>query len=274
MHCFPRVSAARAAVVFAAALGLTSARLIPQEQPTQPNIVFVLCDDLGFGDLGVLFQNDREEDRKLATPHMDALAAEGTLLTRHYCPAPVCAPSRASLMLGQHQGHAAIRDNQFDKALPQDHNLATLLGDAGYHTALVGKWGLQGPGSSPSEWPAFPTKVGFDEFFGYVRHRDGHSHYPAHRTEARGPMELYDGDAEVSSTLTGCYTTDLFTARAKKVIVDHARGDRETPLFLMLAYDTPHAALHIPSAPYPEGRGVEGGMQWLGTPGRMISTAL
>ncbi|MFT5733172.1 MAG: putative sulfatase [Planctomycetota bacterium] len=246
---------------------------LPKEKDNQPNIVFVLCDDLGFGDIGVLFQNQREESRRFQTPNIDRLAGEGTLLTRHYCPAPVCAPSRASLLLGKHQGHAAIRNNQFDKALPKDHNLASVLKAAGYRTALIGKWGLQGKGKSPETWPAYPTKVGFDDFFGYVRHRDGHSHYPAHTTKARSPMELYDGDAEVSATLTGCYTADLFTARAKKLLVDHRKAEPETPLFLLLAYDTPHAALHVPAAAYPEGRGVEGGLQWLGEPGRMISTA-
>ncbi len=268
-----------AAVTFA----LTSALSVPNahacdppsaEDPVaRPNIVFVLCDDLGFGDFGVLFQNAREESRRFQTPHIDRLAGEGTLLARHYCPAPVCAPSRASLLLGKHQGHASVRNNQFDKALPKDHNLANVLQSAGYHTALIGKWGLQGKGTSPETWPAYPTKVGFDDFYGYVRHRDGHTHYPAHKTEARAPVELYDGNAEVSATLKGCYTTDLFTARAKKLVIDHHQSDPETPLFLMLAYDTPHAALHIPAAAYPEGRGVEGGLQWLGEPGRMITTA-
>ena len=243
------------------------------QEESRPNILFILCDDLGYGDLGALFQNDREESRRHSTPHMDRMAEEGCIMLRHYCPAPVCAPSRASLMLGRHQGHAAIRDNQFDKALPDVPNVASLLQDAGYRTALIGKWGLQCKGKSPETWPAYPTKRGFDEFFGYVRHRDGHSHYPAHKTEARGKMELYDGAVNVSDQLTGCYTTDLFTARAKKFMAERAAAETPQPFFLLLTYDTPHAALHVPAAAYPEGGGVEGGVQWTGEPGAMINTA-
>lgn len=248
---------------------------VAQEAPTEPrpNVLFILCDDLGYGDLGTLFQNGREESRRHSTPHMDRMANEGRIFLRHYCPAPVCAPSRASLMMGRHQGHAAIRNNQFDKALPEGPNIASALQRAGYRTALIGKWGLQGKGESPETWPAYPTKRGFDEFFGYVRHRDGHSHYPAHKTEARGAMELYDGDADVSAQLTGCYTTDLFTARAKKFLIERAAAESRQPFFLLLTYDTPHAALHVPAAPYPEGGGLEGGIQWLGEPGGMINTA-
>ncbi|QDV08315.1 Arylsulfatase [Planctomycetes bacterium Poly30] len=256
--------------------GLCASEQAPPEaspRESRPNVLFILCDDLGYGDLGVLFQNERQESRRHSTPHMDRLAREGRILLRHYCPAPVCAPSRASLMSGQHQGHASIRDNQFDKALPEGPNMASLLQGAGYRTALIGKWGLQGNGESPATWPAYPTKRGFDEFFGYVRHRDGHSHYPAHKTEARGKMELYDGQENVSAQLTGCYTTDLFTARAKKFLAERAAAESSQPFFLLLTYDTPHAALHVPAAPYPEGSGMNGGVQWLGEPGAMINTA-
>ncbi|MFN3803273.1 sulfatase-like hydrolase/transferase, partial [Belliella pelovolcani] len=148
----------------------------------QPNIIFILTDDLGYGDIGVLYQNQRKAEGKPyhQTPNIDQFANEGIILTRHYAPAPVCAPSRASLMLGVHQGHADIRDNQFDKALPNNHNLASVLKQAGYQTGLIGKWGLQGrEGNSPDAWEAYPTKRGFDYFFGYVRHGDGHNHYPA-----------------------------------------------------------------------------------------------
>ena len=242
----------------------------------RPNIIFVLTDDLGFGDLGVLFQNQKAKEGKPhhRTPNLDELANEGILLTRHYAPAPVCAPSRASLLLGVHQGHAAIRDNQFDKALPDTHTLASVLKEAGYATALVGKWGLQGlEGEDPETWKAYPTKRGFDHFFGYVRHVDGHNHYPAHEALERPPMELYYGNEEISGQLEGSYTTDLFTAAAKKWVIEQEQEDPEKPFFLELAYDTPHAALQVAASPYPKGGGVNGGVQWIGEPGNFINTA-
>lgn len=242
----------------------------------KPNIIFILTDDLGYGDLGILYQNQRKAEGKPyhRTPNLDKMAAEGMILTRHYVPAPVCAPSRASLLLGQHQGHAEIRNNQFDKALPANHNLATVLKEAGYATALIGKYGLQGlQGDSPATWEAYPTKRGFDYFFGYVRHRDGHNHYPAHDVANRGPMEFYDGNEEISSQLKGSYTTDLFTARAKKYIQDHKKGHPDQPFFMYLAYDTPHAGLEIPSMPYPSGGGATGGMQFIGEKDNFINTA-
>ncbi|MEM9383064.1 MAG: sulfatase-like hydrolase/transferase [Planctomycetota bacterium] len=255
------------------ALPLLSLSEPPADARTPPNVLFILCDDLGWGDLGVLHQNDVDGAKRLFTPHLDRMAAEGVVLRRHYCPAAVCAPSRASLLTGLHQGHATIRDNQFDKALEENHTLATVLRAAGYRTALVGKYGLQGKGDSASSWPAYPTKRGFDDFFGYVRHRDGHSHYPAHVTKARKKMQVWDGEREVSADLAGCYTTDLFTARAKRFLVDHAERGDGAPFFLMLTYDTPHAALHVPTGAYPEGVGVDGGIQWTGEPGAMINTA-
>lgn len=242
----------------------------------KPNIIFILTDDLGYGDLGVLFQNQRKAQGKPfhSTPNLDKMAGEGMLLTRHYVPAPVCAPSRASLLLGLHQGHAGIRNNQFDKALPDNHTLASVLKQAGYATALVGKYGLQGTeGNSPETWEAYPTKRGFDYFFGYVRHRDGHNHYPAHQAPDRPPVELYDGNEEISSQLKGCYTTDLFTARAKKYIVDQKTQQPDQPFFLYLAYDTPHAGLQVAATPYPQGGGLNGGVQWKGEPGKFINTA-
>ncbi|MEX2565170.1 MAG: sulfatase-like hydrolase/transferase [Cyclobacteriaceae bacterium] len=242
----------------------------------KPNIIFILTDDLGYGDLGVLYQNQRKSEGKPyhSTPHLDKMAAEGMTLTRHYVPAPVCAPSRATLLLGQHQGHADIRNNQFDKALPANHNLATVLKEAGYATALIGKYGLQGlEGDSPATWEAYPTKRGFDYFFGYVRHRDGHNHYPAHDVADRGPMEFYEGNEEISSSLKGCYTTDLFTARAKKHIQDHKNGNPDQPFFMYLAFDTPHAGLEVPSMAYPSGGGMSGGLKYIGEKGNFINTA-
>lgn len=249
----------------------------------QPNIIFIITDDMGWGDYGVFFQNLRKEKAEPSepwhlTPALDQMAAEGISFPDHYCPAPVCAPSRASLLLGVHQGHSNVRNNQFDKELADNHTLATLLSTAGYATAAIGKWGLQGylgkdakknkSTGSPAEWPSYPTKRGFDFYHGYVRHSDGHAHYPKENKK-----QLWENDAEISADLDGCYTTDLFTARAKKWIVDHHEKSANEPFFLYLAYDTPHAVIQVATQPYPEGGGTSGGIQWTGQKGNMINTA-
>ena len=257
------------------------------ETAPRPNIVFILCDDLGYGDVGVFYQNQRAalKDRSVpffSTPNIDTLARDGVKLTQHYCGAPVCAPSRASLLTGLTQGHANVRDNQFDKALADTHTLGTVLKQAGYATAAIGKWGLQGQANaavgedaeqvtgtqSPAQWPAYPTKRGFDFYYGYVRHKDGHFHYP--KEDGR---EVWENDREVSSELDKCYTTDLFTARAKKWIVEQTATNPSQPFFIYLAYDTPHAKLQNPPCAYPSGGGLQGGVQWTGQPHALINTA-
>lgn len=257
-------------------LSLTSVSAA-ETRPGKPNIVFILADDLGYGDLGVFGQNARRTagDPKEPwhfTPQLDRMAREGIQLRHHYCPAPVCAPSRASLLLGVNQGHANVRDNQFDKALENNHTLATVAKEAGYATAAIGKWGLQGGGHNPTEWPAYPTKRGFDYYFGYVRHNDGHEHYPKEGIY-RGAKECYEGAINITPALDQCYTTDLFTARAKKWIMDQHAANQGQPFFLYLAFDTPHAVLELPTQAYPAGGGARGGVQWSGIPGRMINTA-
>ena len=242
----------------------------------KPNILFIFCDDLGYGEIGVFHQNERAKTGKpaISTPHLDKLAHDGIQLRAHYAPAPVCAPSRASLFLGRHQGNSPIRNNQFDKALPDQPNLANTLQHAGYRTALIGKYGLQGKGSKAKSWKAYPNKRGFDYFLGGVRHRDGHEHYPfdkIHNHKKR--TEIWEQDQEISKNLKGCYTTDLFTAASKRFIIEHNKNYPDQPFFLFLSYDTPHAATQIATSPYPESFGVNGGIQWLGVPDRMINTA-
>ncbi len=237
---------------------------------TRPNVVFILVDDMGWGDLGVFHQNGRNfaSDRgapAFVTPTLDAMAAAGVQLRRHYCPAPVCAPSRASLLLGVHQGHANVRDNAFDKALEDNHTLGTVLRQAGYATALIGKYGLQGSGLPA---PARPELRGFDFFFGYLEHGDAHFHYPK-ETGAN----VYDGTTEVTATLDKCYSTDLIAARAKKWMVDHHAAHPEQPFFALVTFTAPHARLDVPTMAYPAGRGTAGGIQWSGTPGSAINTA-
>jgi arylsulfatase A-like enzyme len=239
----------------------------------RPNIIFVLYDDLGYGNVGVLYQNSRAAGLpKHTTPQMDAFAAEGMQLRHHYCSAPVCAPARSSLLLGVHQGHANVRDRQWDKELANNHTLASVLKMAGYATAAIGKWGLQGSGSDPTTWPGYPTKRGFGYFLGYVRHGDGHEHYPKEGVY-RGTKQVWDGLNNITPSLDKCYTADLFTARAKKWIVDHLASSTDQPFFLYLAYDTPHSVYELPTQAYPAGGGISGGLQWLGTSGKMINTA-
>lgn len=247
----------------------------------QPNVIFIMVDDLGWGDLGVFYQNAREDSRKHATPYLDQMAAGGMQLRQHYCPAPVCAPSRASFLSGRHQGHEPIRDNQFDKALAPSHSIGTVMQEAGYRTVLVGKYGLPGGDRElydMDQWIAFPTKRGFDEFYGYVKHRDGHTQYPGD-DYPRGDSELhklgkpiFHNNKKLQKELAGSYTTDLFTAFAKKWIVEHGNDNPGQPFFMFLAHSTPHAALHVPSMAYPKGGGLSGGVQWIGEPGNMINT--
>jgi arylsulfatase A-like enzyme len=246
-----------------------------------PNIIFILTDDLGWGDVGVFFQNSRRDANVRSnpwemTPNLDKLAAQGVRLTDHYCAAPVCAPSRASLLLGVSQGHADIRDNQFDKALENNHTLATVLRQAGYVTVAIGKWGLQGNTTgetNPATWTAFPTKRGFDAFFGYARHMDGHEHYPKEALYSGKSKQVWDGTNDITTTLDKCYTADLWTAWAKQWIEKHEQTDSNQPFFMYLAYDTPHATTELPAQAYPKGGGLNGGMQWLNAPGHMITTA-
>ncbi|WP_346238405.1 sulfatase-like hydrolase/transferase [Niabella insulamsoli] len=260
----------------AATLLLTAPALFAQ-QTKQPNIIFILVDDLGYGDLGAFFQNQRKQNGDksepwLLTPQLDQMAYQGAMLTEHYCAAPVCAPSRASLLTGLSQGHANVRDNQFDKALEDNYTLGNVMQLSGYSTAAIGKWGLQGKSKAPN-WPAHPLKRGFDYYYGYIAHGDGHEHYPKEGLY-RKPKKVWENYSEVSDQLDKCYTGDLFTAVAKKYIIDHQKGkESKKPFFMYLAYDTPHAVLELPTQKYPEGGGLNGGLQWLGKSGHMINTA-
>ncbi len=245
----------------------------------RPNILFILTDDLGYGDIGVFYQNSRDfstnrDKPAFATPKLDTMAAEGLQLRRHYCSAPVCAPSRASLLLGVHQGHANVRDNHFDKALENNHTLASVLRQAGYTTVLIGKYGLQGSGTAVNQ-PGHPLRRGFDYFYGMLAHLSGHYHYPKEcgGTDDQGqPTGVHENYTNVTSGLAKCYSTDLFTARAKRWLIDD-RATNAQPFFMYLGLTAPHARLDVPTQAYPAGGGTNGGLHWLGTPGTMINTA-
>ncbi len=245
----------------------------------KPNIILILVDDMGWGDTSV------NADRKghapvISTPNMKRMASGGVQLRRHYTAAPVCAPARASLFSGTHQGHTeVIRNNSFDAALENSHTLASVLREAGYATALIGKWGIGGgkeSGGTPTTSAAWPTKRGFDYFFGYHNHIAGHRHYPKEETATdpdTGKNAIWDDGECITDDLDKCYSTDLFTARAKKWIADQHKASPEKPFFVALTLIAPHGRLAVPCVPYPKGGGLKGGVQWLGKPGQMINTA-
>ena len=241
---------------FFALLGLTIVSPLPAAPASgKPNIILILADDMGYGDVGVFYQNSRGPDQPhFVTPQIDRMATDGRVLTQHYTGSPVCAPARASLLLGQHQGHCPIRDNQFDKAMPDNHTLATVLKQAGYHTVAIGKWGLQG--RQEEKWPGHPLRHGFDEFFGYLEHVSGHIYYHDNKHPLRDNWET------ITEKYQNIYSTDLFTARAKKFIVDHEATKPSEPFFIYLAYTAIHTPLNVPGERYPSGYGIKGGMQW------------
>src|SRR5262245_9951923 len=137
------------------------------DAPRRPNVVFILADDLGYGDLGCYGQ------KRIQTPHLDRMAKEGMRFTQFYAGSTVCAPSRCALMTGLHTGHCVIRGNARQDLRPTDVTVARLLKGADYTTGLVGKWGLGTEGGS-----GVPTRQGFDSFFGYLDQVHAHNYYP------------------------------------------------------------------------------------------------
>ncbi|MCG3199109.1 MAG: arylsulfatase [Candidatus Omnitrophica bacterium] len=188
----------------------------------RPNILFILADDLGYGDLGCYGQ------KEIATPNLDRLASEGIRFTDCYAGSTVCAPSRCVLMTGLHTGHCHIRGNQRIPLRPEDLTVAELLKSAGYRTGLIGKWGLGNAGTT-----GVPTRKGFEEFFGYLDQGHAHNYYPEH---------LWHNDeiVEIEENLgmgRRVYSHDLFTQRALEFL--HKEDPR--PFFLYLAFTLPHA---------------------------------
>ena len=216
-----------AAALMACGNVVVTASGIPSAAPSRPNILFILCDDLGYGDIGVCYQNSRKAQPSMTTPHLDTFAAGGIRLDNHYCGAPVCAPSRASLLSGRHQGNCNIRDNEFDWPLDNNHTLASVLRQAGYTTAIIGKYGLQGQGHYAADAPAHPLKRGFNYFFGNTDHASGHHHYS---NKIPDPQRgVYENYRHVTSLVGNCYSTDLLTARAKSWIVEHKQKSPANP---------------------------------------------
>jgi arylsulfatase A-like enzyme len=202
----------------------------PRGRP--PNIIFILADDLGYGDLGCYGQ------KRIQTPRLDRMAAEGLRFTQVYAGSTVCAPSRSVLMTGQHTGHTRIRGNARHPLLTEDLTVAEVLKTAGYRTGLIGKWGLGEADSTGA-----PNRQGFDYFFGYLNQRHAHNYYPTFlwRNEARVSLRntVPNEDAEGSGVSNNKleYSHDLIAAEALKFIEDH----RRRPFFLYLAFTLPHA---------------------------------
>ena len=241
----------------------------------QPNVLFVMADDLGYRELGSFGQ------QKIRTPRLDALAAQGMKLTRHYAGSPVCAPSRCVLMTGKHPGKAAVRNNKEHKpegqwALPTtEPMMSEMLRAAGYATGAFGKWGLGPPRSD-----ADPLARGFDRFFGYNCQRHAHSYYPDYLWSDRERVALANeppvpghgklkgsedpSDPKSYARFRGDdYAPDHILKAAK----DFLRSHRDESFFLYYPSVIPHLALHIPEeelkqyegafdeTPYPGGKG-------------------
>ncbi|QDT54077.1 Arylsulfatase [Caulifigura coniformis] len=211
-----------ACTMFVLLLGACTAR-----GADRPNVVFILADDLGYGDLGCFGQ------KLIQTPNIDRLASEGMRFTQAYAGATVCAPSRCSLMTGLHNGHAPVRGNQEVKPegqmpMPADTvTLAHVMKQAGYRTGLIGKWGLGHPGSEST-----PDKMGFDYFFGYNCQREAHEYYPQHLWRNTEKVML-NGEK---------YSHDLMADDALKFV----RDSKDSPFFLYLAFTIPHSKLQVP----------------------------
>lgn len=191
-------------------------------RPKAPNIVFILADDLGYGDVGCYGQ------KQIRTPQIDRLAAEGMRFTQAYAGSTVCAPSRCALMTGFHTGHARVRGNLLVPLLPEDRTVAAVLREAGYATGIIGKWGLGEPGTS-----GIPNRQGFDEWFGYLNQGHAHDYYPTYLWHNEEKVELTGN----LNGRKGEYSDDLFTRRALDFIRQHCQG----PFFLYLTYTLPHA---------------------------------
>ena len=190
-----------------------------------PNIVFILADDLGYGDLSAYGQ------KRFATPRLDRMAEEGALFTAFYAGNTVCAPSRWSLMTGAHMGHAYVRGNAGASLRDEDRTLPRALKQAGYATGMFGKWGLAENADS-----GLPHRQGFDAFLGYVRHVHAHSHYTDHL------FEIQDGQTVRIDVDTTRYTQDIFMEEA----LDFMEANRDRPFFLYLPFALVHAELLAP----------------------------
>jgi len=202
----------------------------------RPNIIFILADDLGYGDVGCFGQ------KTIQTPNIDRMAQEGMCFTDHYAGSTVCAPSRCCLMTGLHTGHALVRGNALVPLRPSDITVAELLKESGYSTGIVGKWGL-----GEADSTGIPNRQGFDYWFGYLNQRHAHNYYPKYLWRNEQKVELAN---EVNHIIGGRdrtpggvatkrveYSHDLFAEEA----LDFVEKNKNKPFFLYLAFTIPHA---------------------------------
>ena len=243
-----------------------SACVSRNQLPGSPNIIYILADDLGYGELGCYGQT------KIETPHIDALAERGMLFTRHYSGSPVCAPSRCVLLTGRHSGHAYIRGNdewavrgdvwdymamfndstlEGQRPIPEESNtVGKLLQEAGYTTGAVGKWGLGAPHTH-----GIPTRQGFDFFYGFNCQRQAHTYYPLHLY--RNQQRVYlENDTVPPRTLLkegadpldpGSYKEFNLKNFAPDLMFEEITGfvenNKSNPFFLYWATPIPHVPL-------------------------------
>jgi arylsulfatase A-like enzyme len=213
-----------------------------QIKEDRPNIIFIMADDLGYGDIGCYGQ------KLIQTPHIDKLAQSGTRFTNVYAGAPVCAPSRSVLMTGQHTGHTRVRENSGYTGgapdemeggghriplLDEDVTVAEILKEAGYVTGITGKWGLGESGTS-----GVPNKQGFDEWYGYLNQNHAVFFY----TDYLWLNNQRDSIPDNRNNQQKVYTHDLMTDFALDFIQRH----REKPFFLFIPYTIPHFNIEVP----------------------------
>ncbi len=206
-------------------------RLAGKPPANRPNIIFILADDLGYGDPGCYGQE------RIKTPSLDRMAEEGMRFTQHYAGSTVCAPSRCVLMTGLHTGHCLVRGNARVPLRPSDVTVAELLKKAGYATGIVGKWGLGEPGST-----GIPNKKGFDYWFGYLNQRHAHNYWPEYLWRNTEKVRLRNVVKPVNppggvATKRVEYSHDLFAKEALAFV----ERNKDRPFFLYLAYTIPHA---------------------------------
>jgi len=210
-----------------------------QTSTRKPNIIYILSDDLGYGDLGCYGQ------KRIRTPNIDEMAREGIRFTDHYAGSTVCAPSRCSLMTGLHTGHTFVRGNYRVEPMGQipipdaTKTVAEYLKQAGYATALIGKWGLGGPDTE-----GIPRRQGFDYFYGYLCQRHAHNYYPEFlfRNEERVKLEGNRvanprPDGEGIAVERTQYSHDLFVNESLQWI----EKNKDKAFFLYMALTIPHA---------------------------------
>lgn len=204
-----------------------------EKEATPLNVIYILADDLGYGDLGCYGQ------KKIHTPHIDRMAYQGMQFMQHYAGCTVSAPSRCALMTGLHTGHAQIRGNKEISPEGQQpmeagtYTIGRLMQDAGYTTGIFGKWGLGYPGSE-----SVPGKMGFDTFFGYNCQRQAHTYYPDHLWHNDRRVNYPENENQGRKT----YSQDIIHQQAKEFI----RTNKDKPFFALLTYTLPHAELNLP----------------------------